>query len=326
MDTERNVVYVAYNTYIHAINLANGTDMWRYPEKADNNKLFFATPALTSDNQLVVASYNKIVYALDPTNGTEKWVFDQGGNRYIAGPLVFGDRILAPSADGYLYVLDLAGNLIWKYKTQHGQWGTPTADERFVYLPSMDHQVHALAIDTGELVWMSEDLGGAIASQPVLDENGILFVGTLLPEVVALQKSDGKIVWRTPTVGWVWAPPVLKDGILYAADLAGTVYAIQASDGKIVWSHQPVAGAKNAISSTPLIHEDTLYFVSENGSLYAIDLASGNPRWSKSFGGKLYVGPLLAGDKLLVAQLGAEQLLLALDLSGNQVWAYVPGK
>ena len=326
VDAEQEVVYVAYNTYVHAINLANGTEKWRYPAKAENSKLFFAAPTLTQDGQLIVAGYNQVVYSLDPSSGVEKWTFDEAGNRYIAGPLVIGDKILAPSADGYLYALDLSGKLVWKYQTEHGQWGTPAADEQNVYLPSMDHRVHALDIATGKLIWKSDDLGGAVASQPVLDENGTLFVGTLLPEVVAIEKTSGKIVWRTATAGWVWASPVLKDGVLYTADLSGTVYAMQASDGAVLWKYQPVAGAKNAISSPPLILADKLYFVSENGNLYAIDLATGNPSWNKTFTAKLYVSPFAAGDKLLIAQLGAENLVVALDLNGNQIWTFVPGK
>ena len=236
------------------------------------------------------------------------------------------DRILAPSADGYLYALDLSGKLVWKYQTEHGQWGTPAADEKNVYLPSMDHRVYGLDIATGALVWKSEDLGGAVASQPVLDENGTLFVGTLLPEVVAIEKNSGKIVWRTATAGWVWASPVLKDSILYAADLSGTVYAMQASDGSVLWKYQPVAGPKNTISSSPLIYGDTLYFVSENGTLYAVDLSNGNSRWNKPFTVKLYGGPFLAGDKLLIGHLGAKELIAALDSSGNQIWEFVPEK
>jgi outer membrane protein assembly factor BamB len=326
VDTEREVVYIAYNTAIHAVNLTNGTETWRYPAKAENGKLFFASPALTQDSQLIIAGYNKILYSLDPGNGTEKWSFAQASNRYIAAPLVTADKIFAPSADGYLYALDLNGNLLWKYKTQHGQWGTPAANEQNVFLPSMDHRVYALEIGTGALVWKSEDLGGAVASQPVLDSDGVLYVGTLLPEVVAIQKDSGNILWRTPTVGWVWASPVLKDGVLYVADLSGTVYALKAEDGSIIWKYQPVAGPKNTMPSTPLIYEDTLYVVSENGNLYAVDVANGNPRWTKTFTSKLYVGPYLAGDTILIAQLGSEGLLVALDLSGNQKWAFIPGK
>ena len=325
-DPEREVAYVAYNTFVHAINLSNGTEKWRYPQKAENSKIFFAAPALTPDQQLIVVSYDKILYSLDPDAGTEKGTFTESTNRYIASPLVTDEMILAPSTDTNLYALDFSLNVLWKFKTEHGQWGTPIANSDKFFLPSMDRHLYAVKSANVEAIWESEDLGGAIPNAPVLGEDGVLYAGTLAPSVVAVQESTGKILWQTPTLGWVWSSPVLHEGVLYAGDVSGTIYAIKAADGSILWKYQPVTAGKNPISGSPLVNEDTLYFITEGSTLYAVDLANGNPRWNKTFTGKLYGSPQLAGDLLLITQLGAKELVLALDLDGNQKWAFVPDK
>ena len=36
IDAEQETIYVAYNTFIYALNLSNGSEKWRYPAKADN--------------------------------------------------------------------------------------------------------------------------------------------------------------------------------------------------------------------------------------------------------------------------------------------------
>jgi outer membrane protein assembly factor BamB len=327
VEPETNTAYLAYNTFVHAINLDNGAEKWRFPEKAGNGMLFFATPALTSDGQLIVGGYDKILYSLDAATGRQNWVFEGSTSRFVATPVVVGERIFAPSSDSYLYALDLSGKLVWKFKTGHSQWGAPAVNGSTIYLPSMDHRIYALQMSSGELLWKTDDLGGAIAGSPALSEDGVLYVGTMKPEMVALRASNGEVLWRTPAAGWVWGEPTLQDGVLYYGDLSGAMYAVNAADGSIRWQYSPTEEGKKAISGSPLIQGDTVYFLVQSGRLYALDLASGNPRWNKAFEkSQFYAGPFLADNLLLVPQTGVDQLLMALDLNGAPMWTFTPGK
>jgi hypothetical protein len=40
--------------------------------------------------------------------------------------------------------------------------------------------------------------------------------------------------------------------------------------------------------------------------------------------GKIYPSPLLAGDLILVAPINADELLIAVDVNGNQRWVFSP--
>jgi len=327
IDPSQETAYVAYNTFVFAVNLANGTEKWRYPEKADNKITFFAQPALTDDGQLLVAGYDHKLYSLNPEgSATPNWVFEGAQDRYIAGPLASGEDIYAPCSDNILYALDLSGNQRWKFETGHALWAKPATDGKLVFQPSMDHQLYAIDAQSGEIAWKTDDLGGAMVGKPTLGPDGTLYVGTFNAEVVALDSSNGQIIWRTATKGWVWSEIILDGDTLYLGDLDGYLSALNAGDGAVRWQVQVDTSPNRAISGAPVIVGDTLYAVAKSGNLFAVDVTNGNLRWSKPFEGQFYSDIIFAGDSLLLAPNKMDAILLALDTNGNQKWAFVPAK
>lgn len=325
-DVERSSVYVSAGQHLYAVNIANGAERWRFPTEVDNKVSFYAPAALTPQGELIAAGYNGVIYGLDPASGQARWQVTVSTGRFVAGPAVTNDHILAASSDHTLYAMDLQGQPLWQFTAGHALWGTPAVNGELVYLPALDHRVYGLALADGKQLWVTEDLKGAIVSAPALAPDGQIYFGTFASELVAAEKESGQILWRIPTSGWVWGTPLLVDGVLYFGDLGGSVYAVNAADGTVRWSIQPVKSGKRAISGTPMLLGDTLYFASESGVLYAVDPANGNPRWNKPLNGRIYVGPQAVGDTIVVALYDAEFLLMAFDASGNQKWTYTPAK
>lgn len=325
VDNERELAFVANGPQIYAVNLSNGTQKWNSPTEKDNKITFYAQPALTDDGQLIVGSYNYTLYSLNPENGQQNWTFDGAESRYIGGALTNGERIYAPNSDKNLYTLGLEGDPVWSFETEDALWAAPVTDGDFVYLPSMDHRVYALDAENGELFWNTDDLGGSIAGVPVLSPDGLLFVGTFGDELLALDTTqNGKVVWRMPASAWVYSGPAQTGDVLYVGDLDGMLYAIEANSGSIIWKIQPDQNNDRAITDKPLVIDDMVYFTSESGNLFAVEAENGNPVWTREIGGKLYAGPQAAGENILVAPMGIDELLIALDLNGNQVWAFIP--
>jgi outer membrane protein assembly factor BamB len=323
LSADENTAYLAFNQHVYAVNIANGAEKWRFPAEADNKITFYATPTLTQDGQLLVGGFDHVLYSLDPATGGQKWAYNGAANRYIGGPMISEEGIFAPNADETLYALDMTGKPLWSFKTGGANWARPEGDTECncLFLPSMDHRLYAVDADTGSLKWKTDDLGGSLVGTPAHSAENVLYVGTFNSEMLALDAESGKTIWRTPTTGWAWAGPGLKDDRLYFGDLSGAFYGLDAGDGTKVWEIQ----SDGAISETPLVTDDTIYFTTEAGSLYAVDF-NGETKWTKPVGGKLYTTPVLAGDTLIVAPVGADSTLVALDLSGNQKWAFTPEK
>ena len=334
VDKDRGLAYVAYNQAVHAVNLSNGTEKWRFPAKADAKTTFFAAPSLTTDGDLIIGSYDHRLYKVSADNGqpitSGSWPF-QAQNRFIAQPLVTNGSIYAPNADEHVYALNTDGNLLWKFKTDQPVWAKPATDGKLIYQPSMDHRVYALDPSTGKTVWQSDNLGGAMVGTPTIGTDGNLYVGTFSNELVALSSADGKALWHVPTTGWVWAGPAEDNGKLYFGDLKGSLYAVDPTNGNVLWKNETQDGSVNAISDRVLVVGGVVYYTTENGNLNAVDAATGKAKWNKTVGGdkpgKLYGSPQLVDDKtILIAPVGIDPLLVAFDLSGNKQWEFTPTK
>jgi len=328
VDEAAETVYLASGPRVYAVNLTNGAERWRFPAEADNKISFYAPPVLAPDGQLLAGAYNNKLYSLNAANGAEtgkSWPFT-ASNRFIDSPLATDTGIFAPSADNNLYALSLDGVQKWKFTAEEPLWSTPSHNAETLFLSSMDHRVYAIEGGSGNLIWKTEELGGAIVDTPAVGD-GVLYVGAFNREVIKLDASNGSVLKRYATEGWVWASPLILDDRIYVGDLNGFLYALDL-DLNEIWKVNPDTEAKRAITDQPLIVENTVYYSSESGNLFAIDLATGATQWGKKpIDGKLYSSPVLVNeDTLLIAPLGADAPLVALDLNGNIKWSFVPAK
>jgi outer membrane protein assembly factor BamB len=318
-----DTAYLSAGTQVYAIDVNTGTQKWRYPDKP-NAKGFYANPVLTQDGQLLIPSYDNKLYSLNPTTQAVNWTFSGAHNRLIASPLVIDNKIYQPSSDNYLYALDLNGNLLWSFKSGGPLWAQPSdlPDCGCVYVSSMDHTVFSLDASTGELLWQSPELGGALVGTPAVSTDGVLYVGTFGNELLALDAKNGSIIWRVSTDDWVWSGPALEDNILYYGDLSGSLYALNTTDHTSVWKLQ----LPNPILDKPTLLEDKIYQTTEGDTLYVISKTEGNIVDSRVLGGFIYSSPVISRDTILVAPTKIESLLFGLNLDGNQKWTFTPAK
>jgi outer membrane protein assembly factor BamB len=316
-----DAAYLAFSSQIIAINLAGGTEIWRFPAEADAKISFYAAPVMTEDGQLIAGGYNNVLYSLNPKNGQVNWKFDQAEGRYIDSPLVTVDSIYAPSADHNLYALNMKGQPIWQqpFPTNEALWAMPATDPECacIYLASMDHKVYAIDAQTGTERWHTEDLGGAMVGTPAVSDDHVLYIGTFAKELIALNTQNGRELWRFPTEKWVWASPVIGGDMLYFGDLSGTFYAVDRQNGQTQWQIQP----GGSIVGKPLVTEDGIYFTTETGSLVSVTL-DGTILMNQPYESSLHAGPVAAGNTILLTTSDPANLLIALDANGVQRWSF----
>jgi eukaryotic-like serine/threonine-protein kinase len=317
--------YVSFNQYVYAIKLSNGSENWRFPAQPIRSAMFFAPPALNEEGKVAVGSFARVLYGLN-VSGQQAWEFTDARSSYVAGAVFDKGIIYAPNGDGKLYVLDSNGQLKWKFESKHALWATPVIDSDRIYVAAMDHFIYCLDKANGTVIWQTEDLGGALVDAPTLSPEGTLYVGTFNSEVIAVRSQDGKVLNRFPAGGWVWSSPLLYEGRLFFGDLSGNMFAIDAQTFEQVWKITPETVAKKQIVGSPAVLDGKLYFTSETGNLFIIDPENGAVLSTKTIGGKLLAGPVVAGDLVLVAPNGMAAVLIALDADGNQRWSFVPAK
>jgi len=317
--TDGNNAYLAGGSYVYAVSLANGTQVWHYPDKASSNP-FYALPALTADGQVIVGGFDHNLYSLSQKSGTQNWVFNQAHDRWYGGVLVSSDTIYAPNADYNLYALDMHGNLKWTFQADQSLWAAPVSDGQRVYFGTLGRKVYAVDARTGKLVWV-KTVDGAILGSPALGSTGTLFVGTYAGSVIALEASSGQILWSHPASSWIWAGPTLEGTALLIGDSGGMLYNLDPSGGQERW-HQRLNGS---ILSSVASDGKSVVAGTEDGNMYWYDL-TGSAMRNVSISGKLYSAPVIVGNTILIAPTGASNVLVAYDQNGVQKWAFPPAK
>lgn len=315
--------YVASGSIIYAVDLKNGREVWHYPDKADNALHYYANPVLTPDGQLLIGSAGTEhpLASLDPATGRENWAepFIGAKSTWIAPPLVMNDKIYAPNADGFLYILELDGTFVDSIELGGALWSAPVTDGKLIYVASLDHHLHV--VDPVNLQsFSSADLGGALPGGASANTDGA-YVGTFASKMEFVD-ANGNYRTLSQAAGWIWGAPVLDGGTLYYADLEGNVYSLDLASGKQNWEGVKPDGP---IAASPLVIGDQIYVTTEAGSLVALD-RDGKNIWERTVGGKIYTTPVYSGELILVAPYQAEFMLAALDTDGKQAWTFTPEK
>jgi eukaryotic-like serine/threonine-protein kinase len=324
MTADARNAYIAGGSYVYAVNLQTGAQVWRFPDKASAANPFEATPALTSDGQLIVGGYDKKLYSLNLQTGQSNWQFIDARDRWIGGVLVTDKMIYAPNADYKLYALNLQGKLQWPFEADQSIWGSPASDGTNVYFGTLGRKMYAVNAQTGKQVWMQK-LDSAVLGSPVLGTNNTLYIGSYGGTIYALNTADGSARELTTTSktnsNWIWSGPALDGTTLYFGDGQGSLYALPVSGIDQPWNQS----LNGAITGTPLVTGDNIVVGTEAGNIYFLD-RTGKDLRPFSVSGKVHSSPVAAGDLILIAPTGGDATLVAFDQSGAVKWSFTPAK
>jgi outer membrane protein assembly factor BamB len=123
-----------------AVDLAELAVAWRFKD-GDREFPFYASPAVSS--LVVVGGRDKRVRAIDPATGRERWSFTTPA-RVDGSPVIAGDRVVAGSLSGDLYVLSLSrGEVLWQYAAGAALAASPGVGGGYLVAATLDGSVLA---------------------------------------------------------------------------------------------------------------------------------------------------------------------------------------
>ncbi|MDX1931449.1 MAG: PQQ-binding-like beta-propeller repeat protein, partial [Capsulimonadales bacterium] len=173
--------------------------------------------------------------------------------------------------------------------------GTPAVDRGANHLGA-DDNVIALDLD-GHLRWTTET--GPVRSAPLVTET-VLFVGSARGLLLALDRATGSVRWKFVTdgnAGILTAPILVGDRIIFEAT-DNNVYALTARNGQLRWKFTRPDGSLGYASPTA---DRGAILVAGESTLYLLDPKTGQSPWKSFVGGKALTGPLVDGDRIIVA-------------------------
>lgn len=256
------------------------------------------------------------------------------GNGY-SSPVVYENSIFVTGRKDTLDVLsayDMSGKKKWETVYGHA-WSrtypetrcTPTIENNRIYLVSGMGQITCVEVNTGKLIWSidanSEYKGEphkwGIAESVAISDQAVFYVtGGEETSVIALNKTDGKLLWKTKSLGGTraYASSVIieKGGLkLLLAQTANDLMAVDVNTGEIIWNyglmqHHTGEMGKGANTNTPLFYNNEIFITSGyNHSAFMLSLAQDgrsvslkwvNPDFDNHMGGVVKVGDLIYGS------------------------------
>ncbi len=224
-----------------------------------------------------------------PEDGPKQiWQVKSLGEGYASYSVADGRLFTQGQIDGRqtLVALDVeTGRTLWtlahgdSYSNNRGNGprGTPTVDGDQVYALGGDGNLVCVDAATGKSVWqvnLLKEYGGSninwgISESPLIDgEKIIVNAGGPGASVVALNKADGSLIWKSESDEAGYSSAVIAEvgGIRMYVVLTGeAAIALRADDGKLLWRYEQVSN-RTANVATPIVDGDLVFVSTDYGT------------------------------------------------------------
>ncbi len=275
------------------------------------------------------------VAAFDATTGQSLWTLDTAEpddrSTNIGGGLsVDADMLFAATGRADLLAIDpTSGKVKWRIKLPNAARSAPTIGGGRIYVATIDSQIVALSMKDGTKLWthqamIAETALLGVPAPAFADETVVAGFGS--GDLVALRAATGSVAWldslavsqgRTSISEFsaITGMPVIKDGQVIAAGLGRQLVSIDLRSGRRLWEREI------ASTETPWVAGNWLFVLTSDSVVAAISRNEGLAAWTTALPvfGNLekrtdpihWTGPVLVGDRLIVASNTGEALALS---------------
>lgn len=270
------------------------------------------------------------VSAFDVKSGARLWQVklskDDDNEGILGGGLAIdGSMLFVTTGFADVIALDLkSGKEIWR-KTLNGPIrAAPTIWAGRVFAATVANELFALSASDGRELWTHSGLrevASLVGGAPPAVDAGVVVVPYSSGEVVALRVENGRQVWTesltairrsdaVTAIAHIRGRPVIDRGIVYVVGNSNRTVAVDLRTGTRLWE-VAIGGVHGA-----WVAGDFIYLVTRSAELVCLTRRGGRVRWVArlpQFEDEedredpiLWVGPVLAGDRLLVANTNDE--------------------
>jgi outer membrane protein assembly factor BamB len=259
------------------------------------------------------------------TKGEDDRSTNVGGGVAFDGGVVY----VATGRADVLALGEADGKVKWRARLPVPARGAPTVAGGLLFIPLLDNQLVAVSAADGGKVWSYQ----ARTSEPVVlglpapaFADGLVVAGFGSGELVALNAQGGALVWTDSLaaargrnsladISTIMGRTAIKSGRAFAVSMGQQLAALDLRSGRRLWERDIAA------AESPWIAGDWMFVVTTGGQVTAVSLVDGQAAWvtqletfenpEKKKNPIRWLGPVLAGDRLVVAGSNGQALSLS---------------
>ena len=322
---------------------------------SDDDQRLLAQPLVVDD---VVYTMDALttVSAYDTERGRLLWRsdlepdFEDDG--YFGGGIAYdAGRIYVTTGFARVFSLDAeTGTEIWQQAVPAPMRAAPTVAGGRVFVVTLDNQTFALAAEDGQRLWnhngIQETTGLVGGASPAVSGSTVI-VPYSSGEIFGLMAETGRVLWSDSLsavtridplgdIAHIRGAPVIDRGMVFAISHSGRMVAVDLRRGVRAWEAD-LGGVE-----MPWIGGEFLFVLTNDAQLVCLTRRDGRIRWVRPLerfenpedqeGPIRWAGPVLAGDRLIVAGSNGQglsispysgEILGAIELPGSVLLAPV---
>ncbi|MBO0883685.1 MAG: PQQ-binding-like beta-propeller repeat protein [Mycobacterium sp.] len=300
---------------------------------------------VAADGVIYAMDSDAIVSAFDMGTGARRWRFDtkpeDADSTNVGGGLAWDQGTLyAVNGLAEVVALDAAQATVrWRKSVGAPTRSAPTVAEGRLFVTTIEGKVVSLATDDGRQLWAYQGptvTTGVLGQPAPAYSSGLVVAGFSSGQLATLRAETGNVVWTDnlasggtgvsiADLSAIRGLPVISQGRVFAISMGGLMVGLDLPTGRRLWERE-VRG-----EDSPWAAGDWLFIVSLDQRIAAITRDDGRvawvtdlPRWEnpeKQRDPITWFGPLLVGDRLIVAGTSHEALAVSPytgDILGRQ--------
>lgn len=276
-----------------------------------------------------------LVSAFSTSGGQRVWRVDleddDEDDGFFGGGIAYDNgKVFVATGFAKVFALNASsGDVVWEHKAPAPMRSAPVVSDGRVFVVTFDNQLIVLDADSGERLWnhvgVQETAGLLGSASPAVAGNTVVVPYTS-GEVLGMVTDSGRVLWSEnlsairridplADIAQIRGLPVIDRGLVLAVSHAGRMLAIDLRQGVRAWQAE-LGGVE-----MPWPAGDFVYVLTKDSQLVCLRRRDGRIRWVQPLPRFVdpddpdepirWTGPVLAGDRLVVAGSHGEVLSIS---------------
>jgi outer membrane protein assembly factor BamB len=211
------------------------------------------------------------------------------------GSIIVNNVLIVSFTDGLILGLDYrTGETVWEYQADQRLVAAPVVSGDTLFQPGDHGRLYLLSASSGTELGRFDHNGTTVASVTI---GQAIYLTDLAGRVMALDRTNGAIIWQAQLDGPLWTSGALGHDQLVVAHSGGEVVALDLVDGSTRWRFD----AESAVKASPIIVGQYVVVGTATGRVYSLDLRTGQETSRFEIKGSVDFSPVTDGRRVYVA-------------------------